>query len=658
MALASRRTVLVLALSAIGLLAARPLQAQLAEETVARFKALEDQIRAYSATLRPEQRVGPGPFADALLVIRKAQLIAAGDAGFLNAMSIEKALFLAESAVEALGTPPVAGPPKAGFQERAYVSEIDGSAEPYFLYVPAGYDPAKSWPLLVFLHGYSARLSVNNWHELMYSPTLQAVCEKEGAILLMPFGRSNTEFMGIGESDVLKTIGFVRDEYNVDPARVILSGASMGGSGAYTIACHQPDRFAAVSAITGRVDYYEWMGVEKSALPRFKQIQMDTDYARGLLPNLQYVPALIFHGEFDETLNIEQSRMMHRMLLEFGQKSEYVEFEGMGHLGTWDMSFEHSSFGRMLREARAPARPMRVQYRTFTLKYPGAYWVRIARFQRWGDVAQVRAEMGEDGIVHIETKNVAALTLGPGLPGNVPNDAVKVVANGKEAPTTLTEGGAIDIVLDGEAIADKTLRKTPALCGPIREAFDGPFTLVYPSGRSEAHEAARRLTVQLVQDWYACAKALPEINADSEVDEDLIASRHLILVGGPEVNCVLARITDRLPVRIADDSYLVGDRRFPRKGNGLWMIYPNPLNPKRYVLIIDGVQWAPEVQPNHKLDFLPDFIVFTAETVKDDTWFPTNRPLCAGYFDGSWQLSKRTTWTDAGDPDAPPEDVP
>ena len=42
---------------------------------------------------------------------------------------------------------------RTGAFTKAYRSEIDGTLQPYGLYVPPSYDPAKAWPMVVGLHG-------------------------------------------------------------------------------------------------------------------------------------------------------------------------------------------------------------------------------------------------------------------------------------------------------------------------------------------------------------------------------------------------------------------------------------------------------------------------------------------------------------------------
>ena len=67
---------------------------------------------------------------------------------------------------------------------------------------------------------------------------------------------------------------------------------------------------------------------------------------------------------------------------------------------------------------------------------------------------------------------------------------------------------------------------------------------------------------------------------------------------------------------------MMGRRRFVGEDLGLKMIYPNPLNPERYVVINAGVTWK-GVEFVHRLGRqLPDYVVFRAESVKKAEGLP------------------------------------
>ena len=63
------------------------------------------------------------------------------------------------------------------------------------------------------------------------------------------------------------------------------------------------------------------------------------------------------------------------------------------------------------------------------------------------------------------------------------------------------------------------------------------------------------------------------VKDEAAVTPEDIANRHLILFGDPSNNRLLGRIVGRLPLRWTPETVL---------------IYPNPLNPKRYVVVNSG----------------------------------------------------------------------
>src|SRR5262249_33646359 len=67
-----------------------------------------------------------------------------------------------------------------------------------------------------------------------------------------------------------------------------------------------------------------------------------------------------------------------------------------------------------------------------------------------------------------------------------------------------------------------------------------------------------------------------------------IASNNLVLFGDPGSNKLIARVLPKLPIRWNKDSIVVGDKTYSAAGHTLAMIYPNPLNPKRYVVLNSG----------------------------------------------------------------------
>ena len=92
--------------------------------------------------------------------------------------------------------------PETGFVELPFA--VGRRARRAVVWVPADYDPARRWPLIVFLHGYVPDTSlIKPW---VLQEAKERVAADNGAILLTPYGRRNSDFQGVGEVDVLRSI--------------------------------------------------------------------------------------------------------------------------------------------------------------------------------------------------------------------------------------------------------------------------------------------------------------------------------------------------------------------------------------------------------------------------------------------------------------------
>ena len=161
------------------------------------------------------------------------------------------------------------GDPLPGSQQIAYVSSVDGEPLGAELYVPAGFD-ASAGPtaLVVHLHGGGGTGNV--------SPTMAAELDARGWIGLAPDGRFwdlanqgcgwNTSAayvdhpdpaVGPGEQDIFDAVDWALQSFPIDPARLYLTGFSMGGRGAYMIGLKNPDRFAAIAPMGPAIDMFE-----------------------------------------------------------------------------------------------------------------------------------------------------------------------------------------------------------------------------------------------------------------------------------------------------------------------------------------------------------------------------------------------------------------
>jgi pimeloyl-ACP methyl ester carboxylesterase len=538
---------------------------------------------------------------------------------------------------EGKGLPPI-GP---GVHECAYMAEQDDSPQPYFLHVPHAVTGGKPLPAIVYLHGYAPWLDKTNWHELSAGLTDQA--EARGYVVVAPFARSNTDFMAIGEWDVLQVLRLAQQRVKIDPDRVFLLGYSMGGSGVYTLAAHYPDLWAGSVVMCGRPEHYCWKDYDHARVEPFKRHLLDLEGGLPHIQNYLHVPFLVFQGTADTLVQPERAYRFVERLGGLGYKGELVKLEGQSHWIGDEVFSTPRAFEWMERQRRVAA-PKAVSFKTHSLLYSRAYWLTIEAFQRSGEPAEANATLSPGNKLQVATNNVARLVLRPPREHCDPAAPFQVTLNGRATEAKPDPKG--ELTIEVTPPPPGPLRKTPALCGPIKDAFNRRFLLVYgTTGGEKATEANRTLATRMQKDWYAFAKGFRRAMKDTELTEADIARSNLILFGTPKTHAILAKLAPKLPIRFTDDGYEILGRAYKAsETTGLMFIYPNPLAPERYVVVCHGLHYGEKLGENHKHDLLPDFILYSDEPDYDDS----NAFHCAGFFDGSWQLDPKLTWTSDG----------
>lgn len=597
-------------------------------------------LRAEILELEPELR-GPAS-ALAKLHLERAERILLGEAHDWDITAQGEAA----ACETAIGWARVRQLPHPGITGRnltlAYEANNDRSVQPYYLYVPRGYDPNREWPLVVYLHGWVPETSkLMPW---LVSDDVLRMCDERGILFLQPHGRGNTDFQGVGEHDVLCAIEETCRLYSVDRDRVYLAGNSMGGYGAYCIGLHRPDRFAALMAGCAQSDYYTWYGLDRPDVPAFKRSMYELSNPVDWLPNARNLPMLIQHGENDLLVPAEHARMVGAELSRLGYDHQLLLVPAGPHTIYFRSEYYTRMFDFFSPHSRMAA-PSRVTWQTYSLDLPGAYWITVERVARYGRPARVDA-VRANGTIELLTENVSRLAVDAATVAT-PAATVTLRANGIEVYRgPVPAEGRVQVALD--TAEPGPLAKRPGLCGPIRAVFEQPFLCVYP-GRADA--AGRALLEDFTSYWWSYAEGLPWVVpeghgpwppqwavADEELSDRDLHSYNLVLFGRPEENAVVARIADRLPIRHIDRGYEIGGTEFTGDRLGLWFCYPNPLSPGRMVLCISGHPWgggfSQVTRADHRLDLMPDFIVFDDTYDADDT----NCFLAAGFFDSDWQL--------------------
>jgi pimeloyl-ACP methyl ester carboxylesterase len=529
------------------------------------------------------------------------------------------------------------GESTAGYLERGYMDRCDGDVQPYFVRLPTGYDAAKKWPLVIFLHGYVPDTSkINPW---VLPATQLKLASDHGLILAMPHGRRNSDFLGIGEVDVLRVIEEMRRFYNIDPDRIHLTGCSMGGYGGWAIGLRHPDMFACLSLMSGQTDFFDWEHRPREQTA-YKTWCIEQNNPVDLAVNARWLPMQVQHGELDNLVPVLHSRKIVPIMQDLGYDITYHEYKGASHYIYWEDEPFIELFNFVEKKVRVSA-PPRVTFKTFTPKQGQAYWVDVRRLQAWGPPAEIDAQVKADG-VSVSAKNVAELWLDlpAALAGAEPK---RLTINGQAAGTLAAGPHLVRIAADGQVAPAEAGTPPPARprVGPAREVFTRPFVVVFATGG----DAKRQLwnhsqAADFQQLWWAFSEGLCAVYADNQVTEAIARSHNLVIFGEPETLKlpVLGDLSKVIPegISMAAGQYSVGAHHYTGERVGMYLLTPHPLDPQGLMLWRSGAAYGSALPPNHRFDLLPDVLVYGDQT----DWDSTNKYLVGGFLSPNFRLDE------------------
>jgi len=220
-------------------------------------------------------------------------------------------------------------------EDRTYHFADTGEDLPYCIFASSKISADRPAPLIISLHGLGAPPQV------MCNETAVDLAEAGGYILAAPMGYSVGGWYGSpvmqmrrpggqanadpeapppgkvqewSEKDVMNVLAMVREEFNVDPDRIYLTGHSMGGAGTYFLGSRHADIWAAIAPVAPAA----FLIVDNRA--EILQRLADND-----------VPVLVVHGDADEAVPVATSHTWVAAMDEIGLEHEYVELPGVTH---------------------------------------------------------------------------------------------------------------------------------------------------------------------------------------------------------------------------------------------------------------------------------------------------------------------------------------
>lgn len=540
-----------------------------------------------------------------------------------------------------------------GLVVRGYISKIDKSVQPFGLVVPPSFTPhaPRRWRLDTWFHGRGETLSEVNF-----------LADREGkpgeftpgdTIVLHLYGRFCNANKFAGEVDLFEALDAVKGQYRIDENRIVVRGFSMGGASAWQFGTHYAGLWAAIAPGAGFSESAEFLRLNltgANAPPWWEQrlfhLYDATDYA----VNLFNTPVVAYHGEKDGQK--QAADVMERAMAEEGLRLTRVIGPNTGHSYHPDSKVEIDRILDAIAERGRDRYPRKVRFTTWTLAYHRMKWVVVDALGQHWERARLNAEIEGESAVKVETANVTAFTLEMG-PGGCPLDGAhkpvvtvdgqKLIVAGPMSDRSwkvhFRKSGGQWAVADSAAAAG--LRKRHGLQGPVDDAFLDSFVFVSPTGAPLAPGVAKWVADEqkrAIAEWRRHFRGDAQVRRDTEVTEAEIASSNLVLWGDPGSNKLLARIADQLPVRWNAEGVFIGNNRYSADRHAPILIYPNPLNPRRYVVLNSGVTFREFDYLNNarQTPKLPDYAVVDTTTPPNQRY--PGKIVLAGFFNEEWGL--------------------
>ncbi len=574
---------------------------------------------------------------------------------------------------------------------KTFISKIDNSCQYYAVLPPKNYDSETTYALIMSCHG----ASVEAINQMRY------YSQKDWAYVVAPTNRRRYGFdwQDWGKIDFFEVLEDVKKNFKIDTNRIYLTGHSMGGHGVWHIGLSHPDFFAAIAPSAGWTSfplYIPWF-LQRSEIfaepdqIKFRDMVLRKDNTPLFLVNALNLPIYILHGGADDNVPPIQGRMMAQFLKELKYDFIYNEIEGKGHW--WDIDstpgvdcVDLKEMMDFLKEKVRNPYPDEIIFKTTDISHSNkAYWIRIDEleniYQDGGVSAVIFSKKIPNSffeqtlnIVYINIKNISSFTVDLNEELFVPTETPKTfftkgskgyifkfIINGQEinyfseylTPITfLNINGKFKI---GKQKKDK-LKKTSNLYGPIKQAYFNPFILVYGT-IGDSIDTENNLHQARFQSytWWIRANGYTEIVPDTEVTEEQIENFNLILFGNSETNALIKRINNNLPINFKKDYKSIGGmiqnidpNEVCISFNGkilknhnlcLMKIYPNPLNPEKFVLLYSATTKKAQKYLNlfpviYSGSGLPDFIIWN-ESAERYGWAGI---MAAGFFDKKWKI--------------------
>jgi hypothetical protein len=471
----------------------------------------------------------------------------------------------------------------SGTHIRGYRSIIDDQIQHYLVHIPAKYqNDKKPLPLVIVLpfHTVTPRPFLKNY-PLANHPLIKrtaAIAEKYGFAVLWPNSRipSGRNIYPVGEKGIFEALNEVKKSYSIDEDRIYLNGTCAGARSALLLAARYPSQFAAIGVTNLPSDLDDVFSLSNSLFHSKQQ----TDF----IENLYSISVYILHGDLEEETPIKNSKS-------FAKKAQShkvnVDLE-IKRNATTDYSYYEYVANPFLyfNNKKRNSTPDTIIFSTSQLKYNSAYWVKINQ-KPTDQIASINAVKISEHHIIVNTGNVFQYEID--IAGLILDrkKKLKITTNGQVNFFTIPKDNRIVVNVPENKYFDNDVVKSNKIEGPLTHAFADNFVVVEGTlGTEKEHEKIHNIATKFCAAWEKTFFVKCRYKTDKQIDSTDISNSHLFLIGNQFTNSIIKAIIHKIPLKIGKDKLVIGEKEYLGDKLGFHMIYPNPLNSEKYIVLI------------------------------------------------------------------------
>ncbi|MBX3239529.1 MAG: alpha/beta hydrolase [Chitinophagaceae bacterium] len=526
-----------------------------------------------------------------------------------------------------------------------FISEIDGSLQ-YFGVTPQSGTGKNRNALFLSVHGAGVE-GIGQ---------ARAYKSKDWGTLITATNRRPRGFNweDWGRLDALEVLSIGKKMYNPDPAKIYLTGHSMGGHGTWFLGATYPDQWAAIAPCAGYPTLKEY-GSHDGKIPETTESKAEQVLLRAgnqsdvvkLTGNYKPLGVYIFHGDSDRVVSVDYARQMRKVLADFHPDFAYYEYPGGSHwFGDisvdWPPLFNYFKSHNILPDSA-------VNIIDFKTSSPG-----ISATYRWAKIYQQERPL-----------EFSRMQLNRDLRNNRITGKTENIKTLKLAVSEFGSGNTITISLDGSGVMSHTVsgntdsiylaknngnwtkidapgfeQKGPHRYGTFKEGFNNRMVFVYGTTGSKAeNEWAVNKARFDAESWYYRGNGAVDIVTDKEYATGNFKGRNVVLYGNAHTNAAWNMLLSDAPVKVERNRVILSDKTWEGDDLAAYFVWPIKNTPVNSVAVITGtgIQGMNAANANQYFaggSGFPDFMIFRLAMLKEGS----KAIESAGFFDNNWQL--------------------